>query len=190
MSKQVPNGFGEVKISFDGQNPVYLKLFENQNIREEIEVADTALDINGSYDKEILGYYLRFPLVMVDQTISTQSNLNKLLYFYRANLNTDKSFDIQPIWNLALEAKSYGRSTKYRVICEEVPQEFSVMNNKQRLTAVKMTVITKNRIPVSKYKELIYREDNNGNWGIYGRTEDVIGSMINVGGYSGFGLGA
>ena len=188
MSKQIPNGFGDIKISFDGQNPIYLKIWENQNFREEIEVADTEIDINGNYDKEVLGYYLRFNLPMIDKDPSQQLNINKLLYFYRADDNSDKSFDIHPIWNTSLDSKSYGDLLKFRVICEEQPQEFSILQNKQRLTGVNMTVITKNRIPVSEYKELIYRLDNNGAWGIYGRTEDVIGSLTGIGGYAGFGL--
>lgn len=177
----VPNGFGFVKIIFDGQTALLFKIYDYRNSkREEIEVKDEDIDLDGNYDKEVKGYRLRFCLPLIDAGLpSAQDNVNRFLYHHRYNRNPDKSFQIYPAWNADLEDFRNRDAGLFRVIMDTCETD-NILSGPRKGHLLSLVLKTRDIIPPEQYDCLLYRESNSGVWGVYGRNETVMGQMLNV----------
>lgn len=184
---KLPLAFGDIRISFDGQNSLFFKCTANP-VLEEIPIADNVIDLSGNHDNEDLGRHFLWNITCFDEYPQIQDNITKFLYFHRVNLNADRSFDIFPMYNSDLYGKSYRDAGLFRVFNYEQPKIFQLTGNKQKGTGLILKLMTVNKVSDYQYQCLLYRNSNNGTWGIYGRTEDVIGDLFDVGGYAGYGL--
>jgi hypothetical protein len=185
---KIPLAFGYIRVMFDGQNSLYFECTANP-VLEEILIQDNIIDIYGNHDNEDLGRHFQWSIRCFDQSPQVQDNIAKFLYFHRTNRNADRSFQIYPIYNSDLITKSYHDAGLFRVFNIEQPKLFQLTKNKQKGNGLILNLMTVKKVSNYQYECLLYRNSNNGSWGIYGRTTDLIGRLQGgLSGSAGFGL--
>lgn len=180
---KIPFGYGALRISFpashlpDGVGYQWMLFKVDQNsFREEIEVYDEFVNLTGNIKKKIIGYHLRFDLILIDDSLesaSTQQNIIDFQYYYNINTKDDKAFYIWPIYLTGM-TNIPGNNVKYFKVILENRHFANLSNTRERGQYLHLQMKTVNMISREDYDYIIWRETADGTWD-YMKFSDIYG---------------
>jgi len=176
MSMMIPFGFGRVRIVF----PSGIACDFNVDLdawREETEVRDRFINMNGDIDSEVKGYYFKFKLPMTDvslkESTGRQLNIMRYLYQYSRNTTPDKRIKIYPAFSNDLIG-SYAEEDAFFTVIHSRPPKFKNIGKKKKSGQIMtLNLETINMTLPSQYQSIFYRNIT-GAWGSLGRGTKKI----------------
>ena len=170
---KIPFGYGRLHMMFpashlpSGVGYQYMDFKVDQNSwREEIEIYDEFVNLAGNIKKNIIGYHLKFDVILIDnslQSASTQQNIIDFQYYYNINILDDKAFWIYPIFSAGMGAIPANNVKYFRVILEN--RHFANLSNtREKGQYLHLQMKTVNMISREDYDYIIWRETSDGTW--------------------------
>jgi len=169
---KIPFGFGKVRIEFPNGITCDFNV-EINSWREEDEVRDEFINLYGTVDSKVIGYYLSFKLDLTDPdlraSVAEQTNILEYLYQYNINPRIDKSFKLYPAYSSDLPGL-YCHPDSYFTVIQRNRKYDSIASKKRSGQVLTLELETIDMITPDQYKTVLYR-DTDGTWGAYGRAE-------------------
>ena len=182
---KIPFGYGELRIDFPtshlpdgiGYQKMYFKVDQN-GFREEVEVYDEFINLDGNIKKKIIGYHLRFDVVCFDQSLSssTQQNIIDFQYYYNLNILDDKAFYIFPIYSSTGMSAIPGDNVRWFKVILENRNFSNLSGTRERGQYLHLQMKTVNMIPRDDYNYIIWRDTPDDSWD-YLPGQKVYGSV-------------